>query len=134
MEIQKFAYWVAFAIPLLLIAVSCTTDKLIEGKPWHRKHFYLGIDLTIYFLAACLVNVADLAKDEHNRPSNGYLWTIVLISMAIVILFIQAALHQEWEKDAKSPRGQILVLCLASNSVGLVLLYAFVRMKLGNLL
>jgi hypothetical protein len=133
MEIEKLAYWASFAIPLVLILVSSTTRKLIEGIPWHRRHFYLGIDLTIYFLAACLVNVADLAKDRSNQGT-AYIWTSCMIALAIVILFVQAAFHQEWEKDEKSPTGQVFVLCLASNGVGLVLLYAFVRMKLSALL
>ena len=133
MRIEELAYWASFAIPLVLILVSSTTRKLIEGIPWHRRHFYLGIDLTIYFLAACLVNVADLAKGSNHRGEN-YVWTSCMIALAIVILFVQAAFHQEWEKDEKSPRGQVLVLCLASNGVGLVLLYAFVRMKLSALL
>jgi uncharacterized membrane protein len=133
MDIEKFAYWFTFAIPLLLMALGCTTQKLIEGKPWSRKHFYAGLDLTIYFLAACLINVADLAKEPPHDPSR-YIWTSGLIAIAVVVLFLQTAVHQAWERDNKRRIGQIVVLCIASNGAGLFLLYCFVRMKLEGYL
>ena len=133
MDIEKFAYWFTFAIPLLLMVLGCTTQKLIEGKPWSRKHFYAGLDLTIYFLAACLINIADLAKEPPHNPVR-YIWTSYLIAAAVVILFFQTAVHQEWERENKSRIGQIAVLCVASNAWGLFLLYVFVRMKLEGLL
>lgn len=133
MDIDKYAYWVSFAIPLVLIAVSCSSRKLIESKPWNRKHFYLGLDLTIYFLAACLVNVADLAKSPVATPQK-YIVTLCLTLLATVLLWVLTAIHQEWEKDQKTPTGQIYVLCIASNLVGVVMLYGFVRFKLGGLL
>jgi hypothetical protein len=133
MNIDKYAYWVSFAIPLVLIVVSCSSRKLIESKPWHRKHFYLGLDLTIYFLAACLVNIADLAKSPVATPQK-YITTLCLTIIATVLLWVLAAIHQEWEKDEKTATGQIYVLCVASNVVGVVMLYGFVRFKLGGLL
>jgi hypothetical protein len=133
MDIEKYAYWVSFAVPLILTVVSCSSRKLIESKPWNRKYFYLGLDLTIYFLAACLVNIADLAKSPFGTPQK-YITTLCLTVLAIVILWVLAAIHQEWEKDEKTGAAQIYVLCFASNAVGVVMLYGFVRLKLGGLL
>ena len=80
-----------------------------------------------------MINIADLAKSHTNDPKS-YVWTSCLITLAVVMLFIQAAVHQEWEDENRGRTGQILMLCLASNGVGLVLLYSFVRMKVsGNL-
>src|ERR1700722_6816083 len=53
------------------MVVSSSTRKLIEGTPWSRRHFYLGLDLTIYFLAACMINVCDLAKDHTRLCADG---------------------------------------------------------------
>lgn len=133
MDLQKFAYVVAFAMPVALLGVGAAADKLIEGKPWAPRHFFVGLDLTIYFLTACLANVVDLAKDKSSDPK-GYLWTVLLITLAVVILFLQTAVHQEWEREGKSGPGQFIWLCIASNGIGLTLLFAFVRMKLDGLL
>jgi len=79
------------------------------------------------------VNVADLAKSPEATPAK-YIATLCLTVIATVILWVQAAVHQEWEKDEKTPKGQIWALCIASNFVGIVMLYGFVRFKLGGLL
>jgi hypothetical protein len=133
MDLQKFEYLLSFAVPVILMGVGIATDKLIEGKPWARHHFFVGLDLTIYFLAACIVNIVDLTRDT-NPAAKGYLWTAGMTAIAVLILFIQTAVHQEWEGVDKSQRGQIFWLCGASNGIGIVLLYAFVRMKLDGLL
>jgi non-ribosomal peptide synthetase component F len=53
------------------MVVSSSTRKLIEGTPWSRRHFYLGLDLTIYFLATCMTNLCDLAKDHTRLCADG---------------------------------------------------------------
>jgi len=134
MDIAKLAYVFSFLVPLLLIIVSCASRKVIEAEPWSRRHFYIGLDLTIYFLTACLTNVADLAKEGAKDDPPKFVWTMLMITVASMMLWVQAAFHQEWEKDTKSPRGQVFVLCGASNGVGLILLFGFIRMKLDGLL
>jgi hypothetical protein len=111
MDIEKLAYWMSFSVPILLMAVSCTTRKVIESVPFSRKHFYLGLDLTTYFLAACLINVADLAKSQ-TMEAKSYIWTMFLIILAIVILWVQVAFHQEWEKTLRVLRGKSLSFAL----------------------
>lgn len=94
-----------FAIPILLMVVSSSSRKLIEGTPWSRRHFYLGLDLTIYFLAACMINVCDLAKD-HTRLASSSIWTLCVISLGIVILLVQAAFH--WSARSLVPVGLLV--------------------------
>ncbi len=109
------------------------TQKIIDGAPWQAKHFFVGLDLTIYFLATCLTNILDLTKDD-NRPSNGYVWTASLITLAILCLFYQTTVHQDWEKEDKKGWRQTLRLCGLSNIIGLLLLYGFMRLKLEGAL
>ena len=119
----------AFLIPAALLLLGCFTEKLIEGDGWKTKHFFVGLDLTIYFLASCLVNVLDIASAA-SPPRNGYLWTVTLITVALLCLFYQTTVHQDWEDEKKRGRKQTFMLCGVSNLIGLVLLYGFMRLKL----
>ena len=132
MDLQKLAEVVAYTMPIALLGVGAAADKLIEKKPWAPHHFFLGLDLTIYFVTVCLGNLIDLAKDNSLIDPKQYIWTGVLIALAIVVLFVQTAVHQEWEDEGRGKRGQFWWLCVASNLVGLILLYGFVRMKLSG--
>jgi hypothetical protein len=97
-QIQVVAF---YAIPAVLLSLGGMTRKIIDGGPWRTKHFFLGLDLTIYFLATFLVNILDLTKNEH-RPANGYVWTVNLVTVAIIFLLYQTAMHQDWEREDKT--------------------------------
>lgn len=120
-----------YLIPAALLLLGCTTEKLIDGKPWQTKHFFVGLDLTIYFLATCLVNILDLTRAKE-LPKNGYLWTVCLISIAILCLFYQTTVHQDWEDENRRGRMRTFMLCGVSNIIGLGLLYGFMRLKLSG--
>ena len=124
--IQTAAFYL---IPAALLLLGCTTQKLIDGGEWRAKHFFVGIDLTIYFLASCLVNILDLTRAKE-PPPNGVLWTVCLVSVAILCLFYQTTVHQDWEDPNKTGWKQTVMLCFLSNAIGIVLLYGFMRMKL----
>ena len=119
----------AYLIPAVLLLLGSLTEKLIDGKKWQAKHFFVGLDLTIYFLATCLVNILDLTKDK-NALKNGAIWTVVLISVAILCLFYQTTVHQDWEDEKNRGRTQTFMLCGVSKLIGLGLLYGFMRLKL----
>lgn len=121
----------AFVIPVALLLLGCFTSKLIDHTDWKTKHFFVGLDLTIYFLATCLVNILDISR-EKEQPANGYLWTVILIAAALLCLFFQTAVHQDWETDEKKGRKQTIMLVVVSNLIGLLLLYAFIRLKLNG--
>ena len=120
----------AIAIPGVLLLLGSFTQKLIDGKPYNRKHFYVGLDLTIYYLATCFVNVADLVRD-HGKHTNdyAYLYTAAMLIVGMMLLFYQTTVHQEWEKEENFGRRQLLWLCVASNGIGLGLLFGFVLAK-----
>jgi hypothetical protein len=118
-----------YLIPAVLLLLGCITEKLIEGKPgWRPKHFFVGLDLTIYLLATCLVNILDIARSK-TPPPNGYLWTVCLIAMAILFLFYQTTVHQDWEDENRRGKMRTFMLCGVSNGIGFVLLCGFMKLK-----
>ncbi len=133
MTIEKIAYWGSFVIPLVLLGVGALIQKLVDGKPFKREHFYLGIDLTLYFLAVTLVNFLDVAKSVPVVVTS-IVWTVILLLGAIVMLFIQMGIHQAWLGDEKRGRMQLFMLCIFSNALGILLLYGFVKLKTKGLL
>jgi hypothetical protein len=128
MTIEGLAYWAAFFIPLILLFMTGFIRKLIEGTDFKRHHWYLGVDLTVYFLASTLVNFLDIARSKiHDERS--LVWTAVLVAAAVVMLFVQAGIHQTWVPRVQRSIMQIWVLCGFSNVLGILLLYAFVKLK-----
>jgi hypothetical protein len=116
-----------------LLGVGAWIQKLVDAEPFKREHFFMGLDLTVYFLAATMVNFLDIAK---RQPLNGMsiVWTVVLLLAAIVMLLIQMGMHQTWSSQAKSGRMQIFMLCFFSNGLGILLLYGFVKLKTRGLI
>jgi hypothetical protein len=133
MKIEDVAYWGSFVIPLVLLAVGAWIQKLVDGKPFRREHFFLGLDLTVYFLAATMINFLDIAK---RPPPDGMsiVWTVVLLLTAIVMLLMQMGMHQTWASETKHGGMQIFMLCYFSNFLGIILLYGFVRLKTGGII
>ena len=133
MSIETVAYWGAFVIPLILLAVGAVIQKLVDAKPLKRDHFYMGIDLTVYFLAATMVNFLDIAKEDHGRAA-PIVWTVILLLSALVMLIIQMGMHQAWQGDEHKCRMQVVILCGIANLLGILLLYGFVRLKTRGLI
>lgn len=133
MTIEGLAYWGAFFIPLILLLTTGFIRKLVDGTDFKRDHWYLGIDLTTYFLASTLVNFIDIARTGH-PDLRAIMWTAVLVAGAVVMLFVQAGLHQQWVPKANRSLLQILVLCFFANALGILLLYGFVRLKTKGLI
>jgi hypothetical protein len=133
MSIQTIAYWGAFVIPLILLAVGAIIQKVVDARPFEREHFYMGMDLTIYFLAATMVNFLDIAKEDHGH-SAPIVWTVILMLAALVMLFVQIGMHQAWQGEQHKCRMQIVILCGIANSFGILMLYGFVRLKTRGLI
>jgi hypothetical protein len=133
MKIQDVVYWGSFVIPLVLVAVGAWIQKLVDGKPFKREHFYLGLDLTVYFLAATMINFLDIAQKQ---PLNGMsvVYTVALLLAAIVMLLVQMGMHQSWLPEVNRGRMQVFMLCYFSNFLGILLLYGFVKLKTGGLI
>ena len=133
MAISEIAYWGTFLIPLVLLAVGVSIQKLVDGKPFRRDHFYLGLDLTVYFLASTMINFLDIAKAEPVVVIK-IAWTVVLLLVAIVLLMIQMSMHQRWMGTENNTRMQVFMLCYLANILALAALYGFVKLKTGGLI
>ena len=133
MTFEELAYWAAFFIPVILLVMTGFIRKLIDGTGFKRDHWYLGIDLTVYFLASTLVNFLDIAKG-HPPNERSMVWTAVLVAAAVVMLFVQAGLHQSWVPKAQKSVLQMVILCGFANFLGILLLYAFVQLKTKGLI
>ena len=133
MTIEDLAYWGAFFIPLILLVMTGFIRKLVDGTDFKRDHWYLGIDLTVYFLASTLVNFIDIGRGGHPNEK-AIVWTAVLVAAAVVMLFVQAGLHQQWVPRASKSFLQVLILCVFANALGTLLLYAFVKLKTKGLI
>jgi hypothetical protein len=133
MTIESMTYWGSFVIPVVLLGIGAWIQKLVDGRPFRREHFFLGLDLTVYFLASTMVNFLDIAKKQ---PMNAMsvAWTVVLLLAALFMLFFQMGIHQTWRSEAKRGRMQAFMLCYFSNGLGILLLYGFVKLKAGGLI
>jgi hypothetical protein len=132
MTIDDIAYWGAFVIPLVLLGMTGVIRKLVDSQSFKREHWYLGLDLTIYFLSATIVNFLDIAKSETNR--NGIVWTVILLLSAIVMLLIQLGIHQQWTPVERRSKMQKFMLCYFANGLGILMLYGFVKLKTRGLI
>jgi hypothetical protein len=129
-----FEEFAVYLIPAVLLLLGCITEKLIEGKPgWRAKHFFVGLDLTIYLLATCLVNILDIARSKE-PPTNGYTWTVSLLAVAVLCLFYQTTVHQDWEDENRRGKMRTFMLCGVSNAIGLGLLCGFMKLKVTGAL
>jgi hypothetical protein len=128
MKIETLAYWATFFIPVILLLTTGFIRKLVDGCDFKRDHWYLGIDLTVYFMASTLVNFLDLAKDSHH-DEHGLIWTAVMVAGAVVMLLVQIGIHQTWVPKVQRSVMQMIVLCGFSNFLGILLLYMFVKLK-----
>jgi uncharacterized membrane protein YeiH len=128
-----YLYWAAFAVPLIIIGVGAFADKLVQKEPFHWKHFYLGLDLTLSALAAGLVNFLDLLKNQNFKPIT-VVTDALFLAGCIFCLMGLLGIHQDWVAPEKYCKGQIFRLGIASNIVGGALLTAFVQLKLRGML
>ncbi len=133
MTIEGLAYWGAFFIPLILLVMTGFIRKLVDGTDFRRDHWYLGIDLTVYFLASTLINFIDIARAGH-QDQKALVWNTVLVAGAIVMLVVQAGLHQTWVPRANKSLLQVMILCFFANALGILLLYTFVQLKTRGLI
>lgn len=133
-------YWTAWAIPFLLIGVDGAIRKLVKHKPWHWRHFHCGIDLSLAVLGAVLANFLDLSKEMTADAAKGHQaeyvsrfgWTGVGTALVLFLLLVIAGFHQDFEDEKTYKLGQVLVVLILCNFLGLMLAAGFVLMKVGR--
>jgi len=132
MTTESLAYWTTFSIPGLFILLRIIVQRLIDGPPWRRKHFYVGVDLSIFSLAASTVNVIVLLQAQSNGFADRAIRSLIAAIVVVFVLVYQITVHQEWEKDEKHTTGKTWMLCVLSNLIGLTLVGTFVFLKVRN--
>jgi hypothetical protein len=55
---------------------------------------------------------------------------LFMVTGALLCLFYQLTVHQDWESDEKRGKKQTFMLCVVPNLIGLGLLYGFMRLKM----
>jgi hypothetical protein len=70
-----------------------------------------------------------------HAPRDLYLWSLTTafylwVTGALLCLFYQLTVHQDWESDEKRGKKQTFMLCVVPNLIGLGLLYGFMRLKM----
>jgi len=132
MNTVKLAYWFTFAIPGVFIVLRIIVQRLIDGPPWLQKHFYVGVDLSIFSLAATAVNMIDLLMRGQNYvPRQGLMNFSCLIAIVLVLVY-QITVHQQWERADSRDSGKTWYLCVVSNLIGCALIGGFIYMKVES--
>lgn len=121
-DVETIKYWFAFGIPVLLILVTGLCRKLIDHQPLEPKYFYLGVDLVIACLAAGGVEALDVAT---TKPGLPFFIAIGYIFCCILVLLVVMTIHQ----DLEGKPGEVAWLLGVANGFGVVLLAAFIAMR-----
>ena len=130
MNIQEAAYWGSFAIPLVLLGLGVLVRSIVEQGKFQRNHFYVGLDLTIYFMAVVMIEFLTIADARIVSRSEIILGTFLLLA-GIMMLVVQIEMHVFWRpRDGKM---QLAFLGIFSNILGILLLYGFVQLKARGL-
>lgn len=128
-ELLASPFFVGVGVPFILLVLGAVSRKLVRGKPWEKKDFYLGIQFTFAALSSALLYTFDIAKRlSSNAPpktSEQLIASVTFIVVTFFFLVLLLAIHQDWEsRDGES--GQFLRLGIISNLTGSGLLFSFV--------
>jgi hypothetical protein len=137
--------FIAVGIPFLLILLGAITRKLIRATAWVWEDFFLGVDLAIAGISSGLIYTSELltskqaavgcgtemcrrvlaSADEHLLADSVFLVVALISFLAIV------AMHQDEKGDTGNRRRRMLVLGVASNLIGVVLVACFILLVKG---
>lgn len=130
-------YLVAVGIPLLLMMCSALAKKLVRGTGWKKTDFFLGVELSLAALGSAMVYFYDLQKLHGTEASKAVNVaekigsTATFLAVCFFVLLWILSNHQDWEPRSSDPRGQILMLGVVSNLVGVALFAGFVLLVKG---
>jgi hypothetical protein len=127
---EPSAVILALAAPLFLILIGTVTKRLLDAR-WSRKHFFLGVELSIAAIATLLDHFLDLLRlivAEETLPkgmAKDATYSGVLLVLSLVALLYALSLHRDWEKEEDRPKAQAFWLIFVANSLGAILLVVF---------
>jgi hypothetical protein len=130
-------YLVAVGIPLLLMLCGALAKKLVRGGGWKLTDFFLGVELSLASLGSAMVYFYDLQKlPMPGQPAVAGLGdkigaTATFLAISFFLLLWVLSTHQDWETRTTNKKGQVLMLGLLSNGVGIALFAGFVLLVKG---
>ncbi|MDH1795233.1 hypothetical protein N5D50_03220 [Citrobacter portucalensis] len=124
-------YFVALALPLILIFCGALIKKIVRSSGWRKNDFYLGYELVVSAIGAALVNVFDLSKQVSNGQMTAEINSQLVknggyLGLILFVLFVLMALHQDWENVVGKPKRQIFYLIGCGNLLGVASFASFV--------
>jgi hypothetical protein len=128
MRTQTFIF--VLASPAFLIVLGACTKRMVAGS-WERKHFFLGVELTVAAIATVLDHSIDLARvmsggdDWPREVGRNALKSLAFLGVAIGWLMIVLTIHMGWEKETQRTRMQAIWLIVVTNAIGAGLLSGF---------
>jgi hypothetical protein len=128
-------YAVAFGIPVVLIMLSASAEKLCRGQGWKWKYFYLGVDLTLAAMSSALVNLAAAElPGGRSLPARASANSAMFLAGTLFLLFVLMGFQQDHGHSDNPTRRQIFMLVFASNLMASGVFFGFILMKLKGLL
>jgi hypothetical protein len=138
-------YFVAVAIPFLLILLGAIARKLIRSTAWIRDDFYLGVDLSIAAISSALIFISELlttkgaaigcatdaCKAVLSTADERLLRDASFLAVALIFFLLVLALHQDEVRNTGNRRRQLLKLGVLSNVIGVALLSGFILLVKG---
>jgi phosphatidylglycerophosphate synthase len=132
-------YLVALGIPLLLMLCSALAKKLVRGAGWKMTDFFLGVELSLAALGSSMVYFYDLQKEQSGTNvieagasiASKIGTTATFAAVCFFLLLVVLSNHQDWEPRSTNPRGQLFMLGVVSNLIGVALFAGFVLLVKG---
>jgi hypothetical protein len=125
-------YVVAVGIPLLLLLCGALAKKLVRGGGWRANDFFLGVELSLASLGSAMVYFYDLQKLPPALNIGDKIGaTATFLAISFFLLLWVLSTHQDWEARTTNRRGQIFMLGVLSNGVGVTLFAGFVLIVKG---
>ena len=122
-------FFTALVIPIALIFLGAVAKKLVRAKPWARRDFYFGVELSIAALSSGLIRIFELAQNLTSNSQVPLISTTLFILATLFLFFVVLVLHQMLKSRRNKRRAQIIWLCIISNLIGGGLIATFVILR-----
>jgi len=122
-------FFTALIIPTALIFCGAVAKKLVSAKPWSRRDFYFGVELSLAALSSGLIRIFEISQNLTPSSQVPLISTTLFIVATLLLFFFVLVLHQQWESKKNKRRSQIIWLCIISNLIGGGLIATFVILR-----